>query len=358
MTPRGPGVKLWPSPLGTMHPPNQRALALIKAILLPALLYNLLWPLTAWCQSNGGGQLEVRGFRAEIDVTVLDNSGHPISVAAGVKLIHNGVPHDQGITNNGRVFFMVPALGEFTVSVDAAGYKSAQKDVSVSMEVKYEIEIHLQPDASHGVTPGAAGNPVLAPKAKEALTKGIQALRENKLDEAQKALDEAMKLAPSNPDVLYAQGFLDLKQREWAKAQSVLEKAVQIEPNRARTLSALGMALCNEEKYEEAAVPLEKSLQLDAGSGWETDYALGKTYYHLERYDEALKTAQQAQTRSNGQAPQVDLLVAQALTAVGRYKDSAQVLRELLKRYPSAPESETAKRFLDRLTADRKVPPE
>jgi Tfp pilus assembly protein PilF len=338
-----------------MHPPNQRVLALIKAILLPALLYTLLWPMTAWCQSNGGDQIEIRGFRAEIDVTVLDNSGHPISVATGVKLTHNGAPYDQGITNKGHVFFMVPALGEFTVSADAAGYKSAQKDITVSMQVKYEVEIRLQPDASPGFRSGAAGDPVLAPKAKEALTKGLQALRDNKMDEAQKALNEAMKLAPSNPDVLYAQGFLDLKLGEWVKAQSVLEKAVQLEPNRARTLSALGMALCNEKKYEEAVVPLEKSVQLDAGSDWETHYALGKTYYHLERFEEALKTTQQAQTESNGHAPQVDLLMAQALTAVGRYEDSAQVLRELLKRYPNAPESQTAQRFLDRLTADRKV---
>ncbi|MGB8325668.1 MAG: tetratricopeptide repeat protein [Candidatus Acidiferrum sp.] len=302
--------------------------------------------------------MEVRGFRGEIDVTVLDNLGHPISVAAAVKVLHDGAPYDQGITNRGHVFFMVPALGEFTVSVEAAGYKSAQKDVSVTMEAKYDVEINLQPDTSPGFTPGTAGQPILAPKAKEALGKGIQALRDNKLDEAQKALDEAMKLAPSNPDVLYAQGVLDLKQRDWVKAQSVLEKAVQIEPNRPRSLSALGMTLCNQRKYAEAVVPLEKALQLDPSSDWQTHYALGQTYYYLERYDEALKTAQQAQTKANGQAPGVDLLVAQVLTAVGRYKDSAQVLRELLKRNPSGPEAATAQHYLDRLTADGKVPRE
>ena len=341
-----------------MHPPNQRVLPLIKAILLPALLCTLLWPPAARCQSNGGAQMEIRGFRAELDVNVLDNLGHPLSVAAAVKVLHDGAPYDQGMTSKGHVFFMVPALGEFTVSVDAAGFKSAQKDVRVTMEVKYDVEFSLQPDASPGFTPGTAGQPILAPKAKEALSKGIQALRDNKLDEAQKALDEAMKLAPSNPDVLYAQGVLDLKRQDWVKAQSVLEKAVQIEPNRPRTLSALGMALCNEKKYAEAVVPLEKSLQLEPGSDWETHYALGQTYYYLERYDEALKTAQQAQTEANGQAPQVDLLVARALTAVGRYKDSAQVLRELLKHHPGGPESVTAQRYLDRLTADGKVPRE
>ena len=299
--------------------------------------------------------MEARGFRAEIDVTVRDTSGHLISGAAGVKVLHDGVPYDQGSTSNGRVFFMVPALGEFTVSVDAAGYKSAQKDVSITAQSKYEIEISLQPDASANFTPGAAGNPILAPKAKEALDKGMQALRDDKLDEAEKSLDQAMKLAPSNPDVLYVMGVLDLKKREWTKAQSVLEKATQLEPNSARALAALGMALCNQLKYAEAIPPLEKSVQVNPVSDWETHWSLAESYYHSERFDEALKFSQQAQAESNGQVPQVDLLVAKSLVVVGRYEDSANVLRALIKNHSDGPEAATARRFLERLTADGKI---
>jgi tetratricopeptide (TPR) repeat protein len=250
---------------------------------------------------------------------------------------------------------MVPALGEFTVSVDAAGYKSAQKDVSITAQSKYEIEISLQPDASANFTPGAAGNPILAPKAKEALDKGMQALRDDKLDEAEKSLDQAMKLAPSNPDVLYVMGVLDLKKREWTKAQSVLEKATQLEPNSARALAALGMALCNQLKYAEAIPPLEKSVQVNPVSDWETHWSLAESYYHSERFDEALKFSQQAQAESNGQVPQVDLLVAKSLVVVGRYEDSANVLRALIKNHSDGPEAATARRFLERLTADGKI---
>ena len=193
--------------------------------------------------------MEVRGFRAEIDVTVSDSSGEIISTPANVKLFRGGSPYNQGSTSNGRIFFILPNLGDFTVMVDAAGYKSGQKDVSVNTEMRFEVQINLQRDTSSNVTPGAAGNPILAPKAKEALDKGMQALRDDKLDEAEKALDQAMQLAPNNPDVLYVLGVLDLKKRDWIKAQSVLEKATQMEPNSARTLAALGMALCNQKKY-------------------------------------------------------------------------------------------------------------
>jgi tetratricopeptide (TPR) repeat protein len=112
---------------------------------------------------------------------------------------------------------------------------------------------------------------------------GMQALRHDKLVEAQKALDQSMKLAPNNPQVLYVQGLLDLKKHEWTKAQSVLEKATQMQPNSARALAALGMALCNQKKYAEAIPRLEKSLGLDPASGWETHWSLAESYFSLVR---------------------------------------------------------------------------
>ena len=294
-------------------------------------------------------------MHVEIDVTIRDGTREILSVPADVKLYLNGTPCDEGSTSNGRMVFLISDLGDFTVVVEAAGYKPGQKDVKVSEPDKVQVEVNLERDPSSSLAPGAAGNPILAPKAKEALDKGMQALRDDKLDEAEKALDEAMKLAPNNPNVLYMQGVLNLKKHEWTKAQSVLEKATQMDPNSARALAALGMALCNQKKYAEAIPPLEKSVQLDTASGWETHWSLAQSYYHSKRFDEALKASQQAQAESNGQVPQVALLVAEALTAVGRYEESATVLRELLKNHSDGPEAVTARRYLERLSADGKI---
>ena len=110
------------------------------------------------------------------------------------------------------------------------------------------------------------------------------------------------------------QGVLYLRKSDWAHAQTVLEKSSQIEANQPRVLAALGMALCNQKKYEAAIPPLEKSLQLEPTTGWETEWALAKSYYYREQYEQALKMVQQAQVDSRGAAPQVDLLLAQCLT--------------------------------------------
>src|SRR5438034_11381483 len=61
--------------------------------------------------------------------------------------------------------------------------------------------------------------------------------------------------------------------------------------------------------------------------GWETHWALGKSYYYRQQYDQALRASQQALSESNGRAPQIELLVAQSLTAVGRYEDRSEERR-------------------------------
>jgi tetratricopeptide (TPR) repeat protein len=138
------------------------------------------------------------------------------------------------------------------------------------------------------------------------------------------------------------------------QAQGVLEKASQMDPTNGRAFSALGMALVDQGNYDAAVGPLEKSLQLNSNT-WETQWALGKAYYHRGQYDQALKASQLALTESNGKAPQIELLVAQALTAVGKYEDAAQALRDFLKRYGDQPEAPTARRWLDGLAKNGKI---
>jgi Flp pilus assembly protein TadD len=110
----------------------------------------------------------------------------------------------------------------------------------------------------------------------------------------------------------------------------------------------------NQGKFEEAIAPLEKSVQLEP-AGWETRSTLAQAYYQHEQYEEALKSSQQALANSNGKAPQIELLVAQSLTALGRYEDSAQTLRDFLKDHADHPEAPRARRWLDRMAKDGKI---
>ena len=83
---------------------------------------------------------------------------------------------------------------------------------------------------------------LLAPKAKEAFDKGLQALSADKMGEAEQYVGEAMRLAPGHPDVLYVQGVLSLKQRIMGAQghRRAGKSARQIDPNHARAFAALG----------------------------------------------------------------------------------------------------------------------
>jgi Flp pilus assembly protein TadD len=309
------------------------------------------------CQDSGEEGAISRGDRAEISVTVRDNSGQPIKTSANIKLYKNGIPIDQSSTSHGRAFFIPHSLGDFSIFVEAAGFKTTQKDISLSVPIKAEIDIYLQEENASDVSAAVPGKPLLAPKAKEAVVKALEALRDNKLEDAEKNINQAAKLAPGHPEVLYVQGMVYMRRSNWAEAATILEKSDQLGPNEPRVLSALGLALCNDRKYDQAIPPLEKSLKLLPAASWETDWALGRSYYYTGQYDKALAMAQQARNGPPGSNPQADLLLAQCLTAVGRYEDSAQVLREFLKNNRNSPDTATARRWLDALVADGKVKP-
>lgn len=331
---------------------KQHALLQIPQYLTPILICLLASPFSALCQDSSNEGTMLRGDRAEISVTVRDSSGEPISAPASVKLYHDGILVEQKAAPHGRAFFIPQTLGNFGIIAEATGYKAGQKDISLNVPVKTEVDVYLQ--SSTNDTIGVPGKPLLAPKAKEAFDKGLQAINADKLDVAEKYVGEAMKLAPGHPDVLFVQGVLYLRRHNWTEAQGALEKATQLDPDNPRAFAALGMAFANQRKYEEAIPPLEKSLQLQPG-GWETQWTLAKAYYHHQQYGDALKASQQALVESNGKAPEIELLVAQSLTAVGQYENSAKALREFLKNHGDRPEAATARRWLENLANSGRI---
>ena len=325
----------------------------VPEFLLPCIVALAFSAAPARGQDSGGDNNGPRGNRGEISITVRDSSGEPLPIAAAVKLYHDGMPAGQGTTSHGRAFFITQGLGNFTVNVEANGYKPAQKEISMPIAIRAEVDVMLE--RASGNNANVSSKPVLAPKAKEAFDKALQAMNANKLDEAEKYVNEAVRLAPGHPDVLFVQGVLYLTKHNWPQAEEALGKATQVDPGNGRAFAALGMALNNQSKYAESIPAFEKAVELDPPGSYETQWALGKAYYYHEQYKEALKASELALTESAGKAPQIELLVAQSLTAIGRYEDSAQTLRGFIRDHGDRPEAATAKRWLDNLSKSGKI---
>ena len=341
-----------------MHLTRHIAVLRRRRIVLPLLFSVLLTAIPARCQDGVTEQKAIGGNNATIVVNVRNTSGDPLPVAAVVKLYRNGsIPNGQTTSSQGRAIFMPQNLGDFLVVVEASGYKPGRANVDVPIPVKVEVDVYLQPENdANANTPanGAPGAPVLAPKAQKEVDLGLKALQESKLDDAQRHLDAAAALSPSHPDILYLMGVLAVRRNDLPRAQQVLTKATQIAPHHARALAALGTVLSNQSKYEEAISPLEKALDLNA-QAWETRWTLAKACYYQRQYDRALKESQSALAASEGRAPEIELLVAQSLTSVSRYEDSAQALRTFIQNHPDHPQVAVARRWLERLRQAGKI---
>ena len=294
-----------------------------------------------------------RGNRAELTITIREGSSQLIGPLVTVRVFRKGTLTGQMSTNRGRAVFTLNDLGDYVITADAVGYRSAQKEISVPIAVAAIEEITLQRDSKNEAL-GVDARPLLAPKAKESMDKAVQALKENKLDQAEKFLDEAARLAPNHPDILYLQGVVFLRRNQPGKARGFLEKAAQVDPKNARVLCALGMAFVNENRFDLAVAPLQQSAEIEPDR-WDTHYALAKVFYNQQQFEGALQESQRALGQSHGAEPAIELLVAQTQTAVGKFEDSAETLRTFLRLHPDDKGAATARRWLERLIADGKV---
>jgi Flp pilus assembly protein TadD len=335
--------KVVPRSLGSI--PITAALACVGMALLTAM--------NAASQQRSSDVGGIRGNRAELSVRIKENSSQLIGPLVTVKLYRMGSLSGEMTTTKGRTVFILNELGDYVITADAVGYRSAQKEISVPVAVAAEEEIILQRD-SNAEALGSQARPLLAPKAKESMDKALQALKDDKLDQAEKFLDEAAKLAPNHPDILYLQGVVCLQRNQPEKARGFLSKASQIDPKNARVLSALGMAFVNENHFDLAIAPLQQSAEIDPDR-WDTHYALARAFYNQQQFDGALQEARRALDQSHGAEPGIELLIAQTQTAVGNYEGSAQTLRTFLRLHPNDKGTATARRWLDRLTADGKI---
>src|SRR5262249_38257789 len=252
----------------------------------------------AFSQDTRSGETQTFGRGVAITVVLHDPSGEILSSAAIVKIFRgNTMPAGQAQTSRGLAELSVNDVGEFTVVVEAAGYSTAETEFAGIANGRAQVGVYLRRAADRGQAP--PGRPLLAPKAKKALDEASQSLSTDKLSEAEKYVNEAVRLAPAHPDVLYVQGVLLRKQRQWARAEEGLEKSTQLDPEHGQAFAALGMALCDQGKYDRAIAPLEKSLQLNP-SLWDTRWALAKAYYQQAHYEQALQMSEAALSASNG----------------------------------------------------------
>jgi len=174
------------------------------------------------------------------------------------------------------------------------------------------------------------------PKARGDLKRGLSALKSANLKEAQKRLDAAHKLAPSNPDVNYLLGYVAYQQKDLAQARSYLGTAASFSSHDVRVLTLLGQVEIAQENYPDAAATLEKATDADADN-WMTHNLLANAYLKLKNYEGARQQGELAITKGKAGANAANLPLGQALVNLGKKEEGIRALKTFIQNSPNDP---------------------
>src|SRR6266446_305776 len=227
------------------------------------------------------------GPSANVYVSVRESTGLPVNTAALVKLSCPLTGVDaRGATQgtNAQFQFKNVPVGECNIEVSAAGYKTAKDRTEVLQSVTTRnqyVFIYLHPESESAT---ASARPLVVPLGliKE-MDKAMEAMQKKHDEDARKHLDKAAKISPTNPDVAYLQGMLELDHYNLPVAEQFFQRAVSSSRSPERALLGLGYVQVQLNQPGAAVQTLEKALQLN-GASERAHLLLANAYSQLREY--------------------------------------------------------------------------
>jgi Flp pilus assembly protein TadD len=117
-------------------------------------------------------------------------------------------------------------------------------------------------DSSHEGSESAG----LSPEAKAAAEAGIEALGKNKFEAAETAFLKLLDLSPGNPTALANLGMVEFRLGRTEEAQKYLQQAIRVKPDAALAWMMLGVIYMNQNNAEAATAALAQAVYLNPKS--------------------------------------------------------------------------------------------
>jgi len=277
-------------------------------------------------------------------------TGADITLEAQVRLIGEGYERASAEVQVGSemTFEKVP-LGEYYVEVSAPGFATSREAALLTRsDATTYVFVNLKPDSSlTSVLPEA---PPLPSKARKEAEKGLAALRRDKLKDAEKHIERALKIAPRNPLVNYLGGLVALRQERPEQAKERLETATRLEPIHSAWFETLGSVQYKLGDTPGAIDALQQALVLDPNR-WEAHWTLAAAYFRQDQFEEARAYAERAKDLSKGQSPEIQVLLGLSLARLGQKAEAEKELKDFLAQNPGHNAAKNAREALQQLNA-------
>jgi tetratricopeptide (TPR) repeat protein len=146
-----------------------------------------------------------------------------------------------------------------------------------------------------------------------------------KYEKAAQAYDQAVKLigpvTAKDWPLYYARGVAEERSHRWADAERDLQQALKLSPDQPQVLNYLGYSWVDQGRnLVEAVAMLEKARSLDPNDGYVVD-SVGWAYFRLGRYQDAAKTLEQAILLAPGD-PTINEHLGDAYWMTGRKREA------------------------------------
>jgi|SRR5579863_9238430 len=291
-----------------------------------------------------------------IMVSVADEKGNLLTEQALVKLfgeVNN--TNTWGTTQRrSEAEFDNIAPGDYQIEVSAAGFQTTSQTISIfTTHEFFTIVVHLKLDSNDSPVNAKPGQ-VLAPKPLRETQKGLAALQAGNLIDAQKHLESAFRLAPTNADVAFLLGYMYLQKKDKVQAKVYFEKATTFNPQHARALTSLGELYLDDGNYQAATDPLEKAAAADPAH-WQAHWMLASAYLHQNEFEKSAQQARLAIQSGKGAANNAELVLGDALAGLGKSKEAINAFQTFLEANPKSDVDGAVRDAIAKLQAPPKI---
>jgi tetratricopeptide (TPR) repeat protein len=137
--------------------------------------------------------------------------------------------------------------------------------------------------------PPAKSAPVQAANPQKLFAAGEAALRENKLDEAERDFRQVLTIDPNAWQAYANVGVVHMRRKQWPQALAMLHKAEKLAPTVAAIRLNIGLVYYRQQNYLAAVKPFE-SVVRQAPDSYQARYLLGLCYFFNDRWADTVAT--------------------------------------------------------------------
>jgi len=283
-----------------------------------------------------------------VRVNIRDERGTPLTTPAVVQLRSTvgGFNSTLPTRDGSAAEFPSVVPGQYEVEVRCVGYKTTVEQLSVaSMGTDVSVFVYVRPESDAAAGSSPASGVVMTPKLQAEIDKGFDAMRKNQYEAAKLHFEKAIKIAPTNADVLYLLGAAELALHQSDAAREHFEAVLKLNPGYEKALLAIGEMQLQAGDTAGTITTLEKAYDLN-GASWRTHVLLASAYAKAGQFKDAEPHAQRAASLAKEKGAYPTFLLGEIQDAEGKPEEAKSTWESIIAQFPADPFAAKAKEKL------------